>query len=58
MEKESLGLTLATGASSKICKAANCKTASKVFIGAPSGTAQALAVPLNGKVPPIKECRE
>ncbi len=27
-------------------------------LGAPIGTAQALAVLLNGKAPPVNECRE
>ena len=42
----------------KYCKgaAANSKTGSTIYVGAPPGTAQALAVQLNGKVPPVNEC--
>lgn len=35
---------------------ANAKTGSTIYVGAPTGTAQALAVLLNGKVPPVNEC--
>ena len=44
----------------KYCKAAtaNSKTGSTIYVGAPVGTAAALAVQLNGKVPPLNECRE
>ena len=43
----------------KYCKgaAANSKTGSTIYVGAPPGTAQALAVQLNGKVPPVNECQ-
>jgi hypothetical protein len=42
----------------KYCKAAtaNSKTGSTIYVGAPAGTAAALAVQLNGKVPPLNEC--
>ena len=42
------------------CKVAvaNGKTGSTIFVGAPTGTAQGLAVKLNGSVPPLNECRE
>ena len=42
------------------CKAATAtsKTGSTIYVGAPIGTAQALAVLLNGKAPPVNECRE
>jgi hypothetical protein len=44
----------------KYCKSAtaNSKTGSTIYVGAPIGTAQALAIQLNGSVPPINECRE
>ncbi len=44
----------------RYCKGdtANSKTGSTIYVGAPIGTAQALAVLLNGKVPPVNECRE
>ena len=45
----------------RYCKAAtaNSKTGSTIYVGAPAGTAQALAsVQLNGSVPPVNECRE
>jgi hypothetical protein len=44
----------------RYCKGntANSKTGSTIYVGAPIGTAQALAVLLHGKVPPINECRE
>ena len=40
------------------CKAgiATSKTGSTIYVGAPIGTAQGLAVQLNGKVPPVNEC--
>ncbi len=43
----------------KYCKGvtANSKTGSTIYVGAPPGTAQALAVQLNGKVPPVNECQ-
>ena len=43
----------------KYCKSAtaNSKTGSTIYVGAPPGTAQALAVQLNGKVPPVNECQ-
>ncbi len=43
----------------KYCKSAtaNSKTGSAIYVGAPPGTAQALAVQLNGKVPPVNECQ-
>jgi hypothetical protein len=37
---------------------ANSKTGSTIYVGAPTGTAQALAFLLNGSVPPVNECRE
>ncbi len=42
----------------KYCKGAtaNSKTGSTIYVGAPAGTAAALAVQLNGKVPPLNEC--
>ncbi len=42
----------------KYCKGAtaNSKTGSTIYVGAPVGTAAALAVQLNGKVPPLNEC--
>jgi hypothetical protein len=42
----------------KYCKAAtaNSKTGSTIYVGAPAGTPAALAVQLNGKVPPLNEC--
>ena len=42
----------------KYCKGAtaNGKTGSTIYVGAPAGTAAALAVQLNGKVPPLNEC--
>jgi len=42
------------------CKAATAttKTGSTIYVGAPAGTAQGLAVLLHGKVGPINECRE
>jgi hypothetical protein len=42
------------------CKAttATSKTGSTIYVGAPAGTAQGLAVLLNGKVPPVNECKE
>jgi len=42
----------------KYCKGAtaNSKTGSTIYVGAPGGTAAALAVQLNGKVPPLNEC--
>jgi hypothetical protein len=42
----------------KYCKpaTANSKTGSTIYVGAPAGTAAALAVQLNGKVPPLNEC--
>ena len=42
----------------KYCKGAtaNGKTGSTIYVGAPVGTAAALAVQLNGKVPPLNEC--
>src|SRR5215831_13774665 len=42
----------------RYCKGdrANSKTGSTIYVGAPIGTAQALAVLLNGQVPPINEC--
>jgi hypothetical protein len=44
----------------RYCKGdtANSKTGSTIYVGAPIGTAQALAVQLNGTVPPVNECRE
>jgi len=41
----------------RYCKGdtANSKTGSTIYVGAPIGTAQALAVLLNGSVPPINE---
>ncbi len=44
----------------RYCKSdtATSRTGSTIYVGAPIGTAQALAVLLNGKVPPINECRE
>ena len=44
----------------RYCKAATAtsKTGSTIYVGAPAGTAQALAVLLNGKVGPVNECRE
>lgn len=44
----------------KYCKGdtANSKTGSTIYVGAPVGTAQALAVLLNGEVPPVNECHE
>lgn len=44
----------------KYCKSAtaNSRTGSTIYVGAPIGTAQALAFLLNGKVPPVNECRE
>ena len=44
----------------RYCKAATAssKTGSTIYVGAPIGTAQALAVLLNGKAPPVNECRE
>jgi hypothetical protein len=44
----------------RYCKAATAtsKTGSTIYVGAPIGTAQALAVLLNGKVGPVNECRE
>jgi hypothetical protein len=44
----------------KYCKGdtANSKTGSTIYVGAPIGTAQALAVLLNGKATTINECRE
>ncbi len=43
----------------KYCKGAtaNSKTGSTIYVGAPPGTAQALAVQLNGKVPSVNECQ-
>ena len=43
----------------KYCKGAtaNSKTGSTIYVGAPPGTAQALAIQLNGKVPPVNECQ-
>jgi len=43
----------------KYCKGvtANSKTGSTIYVGAPPGTAEALAVQLNGKVPPVNECQ-
>jgi hypothetical protein len=35
---------------------ANTKTGSTIYVGAPTGTAQALAVQLSGSVPPLHEC--
>ena len=42
----------------KYCKpaTANSKTGSTIYVGAPAGTAAALAVQLNGKVPPLNDC--
>ncbi len=42
----------------KYCKGATAtnKTGSTIYVGAPPGTAAALAVQLNGKVPPLNEC--
>ena len=42
----------------KYCKGtiATSKTGSTIYVGAPVGTAAALAVQLNGKVPPLNEC--
>ena len=42
----------------KYCKGATAtsKTGSTIYIGAPVGTAAALAVQLNGQVPPLNEC--
>ncbi len=42
----------------KYCKSAtaNTKTGSTIYVGAPAGTAAALAAMLNGKVPPLNEC--
>ena len=44
----------------RYCKAATATshTGSTIYVGAPIGTAQALAVLLNGKAPPVNECRE
>jgi len=44
----------------RYCKAAtaNSNTGSTIYVGAPIGTAQALAVLLNGEAPPVNECRE
>jgi hypothetical protein len=44
----------------RYCKGdtANSKTGSTIYVGAPIGTAQALAVLLNGEVPAVNECRE
>lgn len=44
----------------RYCKAATATshTGSTIYVGAPAGTAQALAVLLNGKVGPVNECRE
>ncbi len=44
----------------RYCKAttATSKTGSTIYVGAPAGTAQGLAVLLNGKVPPVNECHE
>ena len=44
----------------RYCKAATAtsKTGSTIYVGAPIGTAQALAVLLKGKAPPVNECRE
>ena len=41
------------------CKGAvaNSRNGSTLFVGAPTGTAQALAAQLNGSVPPLNECR-
>ncbi len=43
----------------KYCKGAtaNSKTGSTIYVGAPPGTTQALAIQLNGKVPPVNECQ-
>ena len=40
------------------CKGATAsrKTGSTIHVGAPAGTAAALAVQLNGKVPPLDQC--
>ena len=35
---------------------ANSKTGSTIYVGAPTGSVQGLAVQLNGIVPPINEC--
>ena len=42
----------------KYCKGATAsgKTGSTIYVGAPAGTAAALAVQLNGKVPPLNQC--
>jgi hypothetical protein len=37
---------------------ANSKMGSTIYVSAPIGTAQAWAVLLNGKVPPVNECYE
>ena len=44
----------------RYCKGAfaNSKTGSTIYAGAALGAAQALAIQLNGKVPPVNECRE
>ena len=44
----------------RYCKGpfANSKTGSTIYAGAAIGAAQALAIQLNGKVPPVNECRE
>ena len=44
----------------RYCKAATAtaKTGSTIYVGAPAGTAQGLAVLLHGKVGPVNECRE
>jgi len=44
----------------RYCKGdtANSNTGSMIYVGAPIGTAQALAVLLNGTAPPVNECRE
>ncbi|MCI4679382.1 hypothetical protein K9U39_14720 [Rhodoblastus acidophilus] len=43
----------------KYCKSAtaNGKTGSTIYVGAPIGRAAALAAKLNGKVPPLNECK-
>lgn len=44
----------------KYCKSsvANTENGSTIYVGAPTGVPKALALRLNGKIPPFNECRE
>ena len=57
---KSWGPILATSPSSGTAKPPPppAKTGSTIYVGAPAGTAQGLAVLLHGKVGPVNECRE